>query len=151
MPLPETMTREIQTSSAHLQQLVGQVRAIGKVLEVIRSVSEQTNLLALNAAIEAARAGKAGRGFAVVADEVRTPWRAANGLERLVDGLSWGGYAGVFHPHGAANDRGIPRKLFVRSGQLRATRRAKSGESLSLQPVPQRSWGSICFVRQRSA
>ncbi|WP_409488344.1 methyl-accepting chemotaxis protein [Pseudomonas promysalinigenes] len=68
----QAMTDEIQTSSAHLEQLVGQVRDIGKVLEVIRSVSEQTNLLALNAAIEAARAGDAGRGFAVVADEVRT-------------------------------------------------------------------------------
>ncbi len=68
----QAMTREIQTSSGHLEQLVGQVRDIGKVLEVIRSVSEQTNLLALNAAIEAARAGDAGRGFAVVADEVRT-------------------------------------------------------------------------------
>ncbi|WP_442513400.1 methyl-accepting chemotaxis protein [Pseudomonas promysalinigenes] len=68
----QAMTDEIQASSAHLEQLVGQVRDIGKVLEVIRSVSEQTNLLALNAAIEAARAGDAGRGFAVVADEVRT-------------------------------------------------------------------------------
>ncbi|HDS1679400.1 TPA: methyl-accepting chemotaxis protein [Pseudomonas putida] len=68
----QAMTQEIQTSSTHLAQLVGQVRDIGKVLEVIRSVSEQTNLLALNAAIEAARAGDAGRGFAVVADEVRT-------------------------------------------------------------------------------
>ena len=36
----EAMTREIQASSAHLEQLVGQVRDIGKVLEVIRSVSE---------------------------------------------------------------------------------------------------------------
>jgi methyl-accepting chemotaxis protein len=44
---------------------------IGKIIEVISSISTQTNLLALNAAIESARAGEHGRGFAVVAEEIR--------------------------------------------------------------------------------
>lgn len=55
-----------------------------------------------------------------------------------------------FHVQGWAHDRGIPRKLPMRSSQLQATHSTKSSEPLSLQPVSQRSRGSIRFVRQRS-
>jgi methyl-accepting chemotaxis protein len=68
----DSMNSDVQTTGEVIQRLASQTKEIGKVLDVIRSVSEQTNLLALNAAIEAARAGESGRGFAVVADEVRT-------------------------------------------------------------------------------
>ena len=62
----------IETTRTQIEDLNTKSANIGKVLEVISTISGKTNLLALNAAIEAARAGEAGRGFAVVADEVRS-------------------------------------------------------------------------------
>ena len=66
----------IEVTIGNLHQSVEELSVksseIGKITDVIRSISDQTNLLALNAAIEAARAGEQGRGFAVVAEEVRS-------------------------------------------------------------------------------
>ncbi|MGI6148556.1 MAG: methyl-accepting chemotaxis protein [Limnochordia bacterium] len=66
----------IEVTIGNLHQSVEELSVksseIGKITDMIRSISDQTNLLALNAAIEAARAGEQGRGFAVVAEEVRS-------------------------------------------------------------------------------
>ena len=60
-----------QSTNETVNRLGESSAEIGKVVEVITSITQQTNLLALNATIEAARAGEAGKGFAVVANEVK--------------------------------------------------------------------------------
>lgn len=67
----DTINQVVDDSASVVKNLGEHSQEIGKIIEVITSISEQTNLLALNAAIESARAGEHGKGFAVVADEVR--------------------------------------------------------------------------------
>lgn len=93
------LSDKISESCAHIESLNDKTVNIGRILEVITSISQQTNLLALNAAIEAARAGEAGRGFAVVADEVRNlahrTQESAQQVHTMIEELQLGASASV--------------------------------------------------------
>lgn len=75
MALSKDATKNIidktNISSASTEQLVGSMKSMEAIVELINNIAGQVNLLALNATIEAARAGDAGKGFAVVAAEVK--------------------------------------------------------------------------------
>jgi methyl-accepting chemotaxis protein len=58
----------VQTARNDIGAVVGD---LGRMIQMVRTLSRQTRMLAFNATIEAARAGAAGRGFAVVASEVK--------------------------------------------------------------------------------
>jgi len=59
------------TSGDQASTLLASMKAMERVVGLIRGIAGRVNMLALNAAIEAARAGDAGKGFAVVATEVK--------------------------------------------------------------------------------
>ena len=69
----EGISRTLEISTEALGVVSGlseRVMEIGRILDIIRTVSEETNLLALNAAIIATKSGRYGKSFSVVAGEI---------------------------------------------------------------------------------
>jgi methyl-accepting chemotaxis protein len=67
----ENVGSQVEVISQKMLILDDQSHAIGKVVELLNSISNTVHLLSLNAAIEAAGAGESGERFAVIAKEVR--------------------------------------------------------------------------------
>lgn len=61
----------IERTAKVIEELNGQSKTIGSILDTLEDISSQTGLLSLNASIEAARAGEYGKSFAVVAEEIQ--------------------------------------------------------------------------------
>jgi methyl-accepting chemotaxis protein len=75
MELSRQATGQIMDTTAasgkQAASLTESMKAMEKIVGLIRGIAGRVNMLALNATIEAARAGEAGKGFAVVAAEVK--------------------------------------------------------------------------------
>ncbi len=71
MDLSTEAEEKTRSTLSLMGELSDTASSIGKVLEVIDTISRQTKMLSFNATIEASKAGEAGKGFAVVAGEVK--------------------------------------------------------------------------------
>ncbi len=72
-----------------LDEILGMVAGLNRIVTQVRTVARQTSMLAINASIEAAQAGENGKGFRVVAGEVKQLSRVSDQAARDIgDGIS---------------------------------------------------------------
>lgn len=67
----ERNQKEIEELVNQIYSVLEQTEKIGKITDILHSISEQTYILSFNAKIEAANAGQYGRSFITVANEIR--------------------------------------------------------------------------------